>query len=137
MKSFFQKFPVLIIYLLTSIVLFAIFIFAFSSTDSGGEFECQNLSHTYTCSADEANSSAIAWAIMLQVFAQSVLVPAAIILQVVHWLLRRKFQFFDTHPYWSLVLLVLLFFIVIVGVILFKDSVDALQSTYVRYRFSV
>lgn len=135
MKSFLQRFPVIIIYLLTSAALFAVLIFAFSSNGSGGEHECQNLSHTYTCSAEEANNSALAWAIMLQFFAQATLVPAAIILQIVHFLLRKKYTFFDVHPYWSVLLLLGLFFVLSIGVTIYMDFMDTIGSPFAVYRF--
>lgn len=136
MKTFLQKFPVIIIYLLTNVVLFSVLIFAFSSNGSGGEHGCQNLRHAYACSADEANSSAIAWAIMLQLFAQAALLPAAIILQIAHFFLRKKYTFFDAHPYWSVLLLLGLFFVLSIGVTIYMDFMDTVGSSFAVYRFA-
>lgn len=112
LKDFIQKFPAVVIYLLVSVALFVYIFFGFLLTSNGEFFQCENLAHTYTCSFEEAGESAIAWAIIVQVLAQVIIFPAVIILQAIHWFLRKKTSFFKDYPFWSLGILTIAFGII-------------------------
>lgn len=135
-KSFIQKIPALIIYLFVSAAVFFFVVFAFSRSGTDGVYMCENLSKSYLCSGEEALESALAFAVIVQFMAQAVLFPVAIVLHFVHYFLRKRFAFFDEHPFWSF-LIIFLSFLLLVGVLLYVDDALNKANSSVQFRYSV
>lgn len=135
MKLLLQKFSVLIIYLLVSATVFFFVVFSFSRPGTDGVYTCENLSKSYACSGEEALESAFAFAVIVQFMAQAVLFPAAVVLHFVHFFLKKRFVFFDEHPFWAF-LIVFLSFLLFIGVFLFVDDALNKANSSVLFRYS-
>lgn len=123
MKKLNYKIYPFIVHLMLCFVVFSFFMYpTFLPSPHGDMYICEDLSHSHECSRDEFQNSQFAWAIIVLMMFQPVILMSTLLCLIIGNLVFHKYKVLHEKHWGIQLVLYIIFYGMSVGIILFLSQ---------------